>query len=199
MRRWTTMAGLAVLPAFLSGCGALGLSSSPEPEASTPEPGSNWLLLAEGDTAPSPSTGYPAGAAAPTATSGAGLATTTPTPTATASATCSDDGVTFGPISGATVVASATSAKVTWHSTGGTDLLRYRVTAISQNLVTGHQRDIGYTALTPTKNCGPISATITGLDPKTEYVFSVDAVVRRESGSGTRAATVARSSVTSTT
>jgi hypothetical protein len=51
----------------------------------------------------------------------------------------------------------------------------------------------------PSRPCGRMSATITGLDRRTGYVFSVDAVVYRRSGDGTHAATVARSLVRYTT
>ena len=62
----------------------------------------------------------------------------------------------------------------------------------------GAQRDVGFVTVRPTTSCGQMSATITNLSPKSNYVFSVDAVVLRKSGDGTYAATVARSYPTRT-
>jgi hypothetical protein len=71
--------------------------------------------------------------------------------------------------------------------------VEFKLYAISQDLVVGGQRDVGYTTVKPRTPCGQMSATITNLSPKTHYVFSVDAVATRRSGDGTHAATVARS------
>ena len=62
----------------------------------------------------------------------------------------------------------------------------------------GEQRDIGWTVVTPEATCGYMTATVTGLDRDTRYVFSVDAVSRRTGSDGTYAATVARSGVVKT-
>jgi hypothetical protein len=104
-----------------------------------------------------------------------------------------------GAINGADVKASSTSAAVTFYNPGGQYLVEYRVTAISQDLVDGTQRDVGWTVITPGATCGYLTATVTGLDPRTRYVFSVDEVTRRLGKDGTQASTVARSGVVSTT
>jgi len=53
--------------------------------------------------------------------------------------------------------------------------------------------------ITPGSTCGYLTATVTGLDPRTRYVFSVDEVTKRVGKDGTQAATIARSGVVSTT
>jgi hypothetical protein len=88
---------------------------------------------------------------------------------------------------------------VSWYNVGGYNLVQFRITATSQDPVGGPQRDVGWLVVPPSLPCGWMSATITGLDRKTGYVFSVDAVVHRRSGDGTHAATVARSRVIYTT
>ena len=84
---------------------------------------------------------------------------------------------------------------VSWYNVGGYNLVQFRLTATSQDVVGGRQRDVGWRVVPPSLPCGQMSATITGLDRHTGYVFSVDAVVYRRSGDGTHAATVARSLV----
>jgi len=102
-------------------------------------------------------------------------------------------------LAGATVVPGRTSAAVTFYNQGGSDLIEYRITAISQDVVVGRQRDVGWTVMTPGSGCGFLTATVSGLDPKTHYVFSVDAVTTKIGQDGTQAATVARSLVVRTT
>ncbi|HEX5204441.1 MAG TPA: hypothetical protein VFW27_31335, partial [Actinoplanes sp.] len=96
------------------------------------------------------------------------------------------------------VVPAGGSAAVTFYNYGGNDLVEYRITAISQDLVAGRQRDVGWTVMTPGAGCGYLTATITGLDARTGYVFSVDAVTTKLGRDGTRAETVARSGVVKT-
>jgi hypothetical protein len=52
--------------------------------------------------------------------------------------------------------------------------------------------------MTPGGGCGYLTATVTGLDAKTRYVFSVDEVTTQLGRDGTRAETVARSGVVTT-
>ena len=92
----------------------------------------------------------------------------------------------------------ATSAAVTFYNPGGNSLVEYRITAISQDLAIGEQRDVGWTVLTPGTGCGFLTATVVGLDPRTDYVFSVDEVTTRHGRDGTESATVARSGVVRT-
>ncbi len=198
------MAVLLAVPVLLSGCGAVGLSSSTPSGSSSSSAsssgtagGKSWLVVDQGTPAPSAAPVHGASGDSlpwtPLGTSGNGgpAATATPTPT------CGSYAFDFSRISGATAVTSATSAVVTWNNRDGDDLQQFRVTAVSQDLVGGKQRDVGWVTVTP-KVCGQTSATITGLDRRTGYVFSVDAVVPRHSGDGTYAATIARSGVVRT-
>jgi fibronectin type III domain protein len=157
----------------------------------------SWVVLVSGSATPSPTSTYRS--PSPSATAGAAHAATTTGPTTTPSATaCADSEVDLKNINGATVTTTATTGTVTWYNPGGANLVEYRVTAISQDVANGQQRDVGWTVVTPTTSCGYLSATVTGLDSKTRYLFSVDAVTTRLGMEGTRAATVARSAVTAT-
>jgi hypothetical protein len=191
---------LTLVPLLLSGCSALGLDSAPSPgggSSAAASPGPSWIVVAQGSATPSPGPSYPAATATPSAATGlpGGGA---PTPTGTPTATCSPNTFNFSKISVAGVTAGTTSAAVSWYNVGGYHLVQFRLTAISQDLKGGPQRDIGWVTVKPTMPCGQMNATITGLDRQTAYVFSVDAVVLRRSGDGTHAATVARSGVTYT-
>lgn len=209
MTRIKQLAALLLVPGLLSGCGALGLSaaspgSSPSSPGSSPSGatgGKTWLVADQGTPTPTPSAvpGHAAsgdGWSLPWTPLGAGgkvgaAVSARPTPA------CFTNNVAFSRIAGATAVASTTSAVVSWYNDGGYNLRQFRVTAISQDLVGGKQRAVGWVTVTPTQ-CGPMSATITGLDRGTGYVFSVDAVVGRTAGDGTQAATIARSGVVRT-
>jgi hypothetical protein len=196
MRR-TRWAVLAFVPVLLSGCGVLGLSSPPASSggggATTSPSGPSWIVVAQGSATPSP---VPSGGApAPTMASGFLPLPNTPIPIGTPSVSCSPNTFNFTKIAAADVTPSTTSAVVSWYNVGGYNLKEFRLTAISQDLLGGRQRDIGFVVVTPSVPCGPMTAKITGLDRKTGYVFSVDAVVQRRSGDGTHAATVARSHV----
>jgi hypothetical protein len=192
------LAALAVAPFLLSGCGMLdtlaggpagtvGGSASPAPSAAP------WIAGAVGSPAPSPATGAPRVSASTPDIYGFLPRAGANTPRVKPSATCAPASYNFARIDSLTVVPGATSATVSWYNLGGYHLVQFRVTAVSQDLHSGRQRDIGFTTITPTTPCGPVSATITGLDSGTHYVFSVDAVVLRRSGDGTHAATVYRS------
>jgi hypothetical protein len=196
-RRWAV---LALVP-LLSGCGALGLAGAGPPGAgatATPQPtGPGWIVVAGGSATPSPMPSY--GAARPSPVGGfLPLGATPETPFGTPTVVCSPNTFNFSQIAAADVTPSTTSAVVSWYNIGGYNLVQFRLTAISQNLVVGAQRDVGWVTVAPKTPCGPMSARVTGLDRKTDYVFSVDAVVLRRSGDGTRAATVARSHVART-
>jgi hypothetical protein len=197
-KRWTM---LLLVPMLLSGCGALGMSpapgGSPSPSVN-PSPGPGWIVVAPGSATGSPSAGFPSLTPAPGVGDGFLPIVARPTPTRTRTWACAANMFTFTKIAGAGVVAGTTSAVVGWYNVGGFNLMEFRVTAISQDLKSGSQRDIGWVTAKPSTPCGQMSATITGLDRTTGYVFSVDAVVLRHSGSGTRATTIARSGVVRT-
>ena len=189
-RRW--LGPLLLAPLMVGGCATDGGSTA----TAVPTPsGSPWVNVLNGNATPSPA---PTGYTATPSTFPTGflpVTSTSPTPPAGGS-TCAPQR--FNGIGGATVVPSSTSAAVTWWNPGGSDVVQYRVTAITQDSVVGEQRDVGWTVVTPGTDCGFLTATVTGLDAATDYVFSVDAVMTRLASDGTRAATVARSVVTRT-
>jgi hypothetical protein len=189
---------LAVAVLFLSGCGAFSSSSSSGSSSSAGAAGANgggqsWIVTAQGKATPSP-TPTSGGTPSPSVsfgflplTGGAAAGYATPTPT------CSPNMFNFSRIAGLDVTPSSTSAKLSWYNVGGENLIEFRLYAISQDLVVGKQRDVGYAVVKPKTPCGQMDATIPKLSPKTHYVFSVDAVVLRRSGDGTHSATVFRS------
>ena len=194
MRRWLLLGG-AVALLMLSGCGKSGTTATAAPSPS----GTPWVIAVTGSATPSPSASVVTVTTSPYPTGFLPLASTSPTAAATPTGSCTPNNGS-GTIAGATVVAGSTSAAVTFFNSGGSNLRQYRVTAISQDLVTGAQRDVGWTVVTPGTACAYQTVTITGLDPKTHYVFSVDAVWAQVGGrDGTYAATVARSGVIATT
>lgn len=188
------LAALTVLPFLLSGCGLTGGSGTGGAGA-TPAPSSTpWIVGAQGSPAASPTVSRPS------ASVGAGdvfaflpLPARTGTPRVNPRATCAPATYDFSRIGALSVTPGTTSATVGWYNVGGYNLVQFRVTAISQDVHLGKQRDIGFVTITPANPCGPITGTVAGLDRKTHYIFSVDAVVTRRSGDGTHAATVYRS------
>jgi hypothetical protein len=181
----------------LSGCSAFssssGSSSSSSSATGSSGGGKSWIVSAPGRATPSP-TPTSGGTPSPSVSfgflplgAGGGSGYGTPTPT------CSPNMFNFSRIVGLDVTPAATTAKLSWYNVGGKNLVEFRLYAISQDLVVGKQRDVGYTVVKPRTPCGQMDATIPKLSPKTHYVFSVDAVVVRRSGDGTHSATVFRS------
>jgi hypothetical protein len=197
-RMWAV---LLLAPVLLSGCGVLGGGSvsggGTASAAGAPSAGPGWVVVSRGSATPSARPSYPA--TSPTPVAGGFLPLGPPTPTRTPISTCSPNLFDFSKIGPADVVPGRTSAVVSWYNVGGYNLVQFRVTATSQDPVGGKQRDVGWLVVPPNRPCGWMSATITGLERRTGYMFSVDAVVHRRSGDGTHAATVARSLVTYTT
>jgi hypothetical protein len=194
---------LLLLPFLLSGCGVhntlTGGGNSPSSAGGSPAPSATpWIVVNQGSTMPTPGPSY--GKASPSASATGGfLALPTGGAVAAPAATCSPATYDFSLIDALTVTPGPTSGTANWYNVGGYNLVQFRMTAISQDVVNGKQRNVGWVTVTPTKPCGPVSATITGLNRRTHYVFSVDAVVTRRSGDGTHAATVFRSGVVATT
>ena len=182
---------LAVLPVLLAGCGSA--KETPKAEETT---GPGWLVMEQGTRPASPVPRY--GKASPTPDLTLPPLPKTSSPTRKPGSSCAPAPRNAGPINGLDVRPSSTSAIVTWYHPGGGNIVDYRVTAISQDLRVGAQREVGWTQAVPAR-CGPVSATVPGLDPGTPYVFSVDAVMTRTGLDGTYTRTVARSGVVSTT
>lgn len=196
-KRWS----LLLAPLLITGCSAVPGWPTAIPATTSTEPGAtgtnSWIVVAEGRPTPSAT---PRRAALPSPTPPVGfLPLATPAPRPTPAPSCTDADSRVGKINGLDVVPGPGTAVVTWMHAGSTDFVEYRVTAVSQDLVTGTQRDIGWTTVTPTKPCSTLSVTLTGLDRRTSYTFSLDAVFRRTSGDGNRASTVARAIAVSTT
>jgi len=179
----TLLAGL-----LLSGCGAKATPTTASPSTGTA--GSDWIVVAPGSATPSPK---PSSGVVPTPTAVTSFAPAAPVTRLLPSPTCTLDNPDFAHMLALDVTPGTTSAKVAWFNSGGYSLLEYRVTATSQDIVFGKQRDIGWVVVKPATPCGPVSVTVPNLDRKTRYVFSVDAVVTRRSGDGTHAATLFRS------
>jgi hypothetical protein len=190
-RRWLGM--LVLVPLLLGGCGSADETTA----TAVPDPsGTPWVLVADGTATPSPAPSGGTGTPSPFASGFLPLPSAAPTATPAPTAACV--GKPRGMLGYATAVTAATSARVTWYNSGGNDLVEYRVTAIAQDLTVGEQRDVGWTVITPGSSCRYLTATLTGLDRATDYVFSVDAVRTREGTDGTMAETVARSLPTRT-
>lgn len=69
------------------------------------------------------------------------------------------------------VVPAVGAATVTWPA-GDTAAVRgYRVSAVSQQLVPGTQPPVRQQTVAQPARCGPVSVTMTGLTPRTPYVF----------------------------
>ncbi|OJF11264.1 hypothetical protein [Couchioplanes caeruleus] len=196
-RRWL----LLLAPLLLVGCGGLnGSSATPAESTSTQAPtdsSDDWLVVAQGKATPSPSptSGVPP-YPFPTVSAATGVSSRAASAAqAVPSSTCSVREVHFSRITSLDVVAGTTTATATWTDFSGNNLVEYRLTALSQDLKPGPQRDIGWVRVGSKEACTTLTATIRNLDRKTGYVFSLDAVVTRQSGGGTRAGTIMRTGV----
>jgi hypothetical protein len=188
-----------VAPLLLVGCGPVPGGSAPgagsTAGAGGVTAGNEWLVVAPGSATPSPRPSIRV-SPSPSAVAVAPIASRVPpAPVARVMPTydCIPDTPDFARVLDLTVVPGTTSAKISWFNTGGYNLVEYRITAQSQDLVFGRQRDVGWVKVKPVGPCGPVSVTLPNLDRKTTYIFSVDAVVVRRSGDGTHAATIFRS------
>jgi hypothetical protein len=184
-------------PLLLGGCAKAATSAQ---AAVAPSAGATpWIAMTGGTAAPSPTPTISYSSPAPFPTGFLPISSGRPTPTPTGSGDCASIKFQPGTINSATAVAGPTNATVSWYNPGGADLVEYRVTAIAEHqLSVGAQRDIGWTVIKPGSGCGFMSAPVTGLDRRTSYVFSVDAVFTKLDQDGTWASTVARSIPTTT-
>jgi hypothetical protein len=183
-----------VLPLLLTGCYS---SSSTPAEEESAAAGRNWVVVDEGDPTASPEVTFGTASPAPSLT--LPLPTGSVPPAGTPSSTCTPvQRITT--INGLAVDPGSDAAVVTWYHPGGGNIVDYRVTAVSQNLQVGLQKESEWTRSVPEK-CGDVSITVTGLEPKTPYIFTVDVVMKRANFSleGNYTRTIARSGVVSTT
>ena len=79
---------------------------------------------------------------------------------------------------GLTAVPGAGSATVKWWNIGDPALQGYQLAAVSQNFVTGMQPPWKWLAVQPGIGCTEMTATFTGLDTGSAYVFVLHAVVQ---------------------
>lgn len=189
---------LLAVPLLLAGCSSSSSSSGDgDDSGGSGNPGRNWILFDQGSVSATPSATY--GTASPTPSPTLPTLSSSSSPRPTPSPTCSPM-QNIKKIDGMDVVPSSTSAVVTWYNPGGSDIVDYRITAASQILVKGMQPELGWTRSMPAK-CGFVSATVTGLQPATPYIFTVDKVRTRANLGldGNQTETVARSHVVSTT
>ncbi|WP_328460325.1 fibronectin type III domain-containing protein [Actinoplanes sp. NBC_00393] len=189
-KRSAVALSVIALPLLLAGC-----ASAAEKAEEAASGGPEWILVEEGKATPSPTVKY--GTASPTPSETLPTLPATSSPTSRPSAGCTPVQK-IGGINGLGVEPGSTSAVVTWYHPGGGNIVDYRVTAISQDLRSGAQSEVGWTQVAPA-TCGDVTATVTGLEPGTDYVFSVDAVMSRAGLDGITTRTVARSQVVSTT
>jgi hypothetical protein len=192
-RRWLMLGGFAAV-LLLSGCKSSTAATTPVPSASGPA----WVITTQGSATPTPTPSVWTRTVTPLPSGFLPLPSITGTVTSTPSGSCTPDNG-RGTIAGLTVVPGSTSAAVTFFNPGGSTLQQFRVTAISEDLVPGPQRDVGWTVVTPGTPCAYQTVTITGLTAKSHYVFSVDAVWSALGDrDGTTASTIARSGVITT-
>ncbi|MFC7533701.1 fibronectin type III domain-containing protein [Actinoplanes sp. GCM10030250] len=191
-KRSAVVLSVIALPLLLAGCG----STSEKVQEEKARTGNDWILVEQGKATPSPT--VKVGKASPTpADTLPTLPAVTTSPTVKPTPSCTPV-QSIGGINGLDVVPGSTSAVVTWYHPGGGNIIDYRVTAMTQDLDVGSQTEVGWTKVTPA-TCGDVSATVTGLEAGTPYVFSVDVVKKRAGRDGTYTETVARSQVVSTT
>ncbi|BAL88229.1 hypothetical protein AMIS_30090 [Actinoplanes missouriensis 431] len=184
------LAALTLLPVTLAGCEAT------EEEAAARQAGESWLLVEQGQKVAEEEEKP---AAPPVAEQEDELPELEPAEEAEALDPRCTGAHRPGRITVAAVTPAATTATVTWYHPGDPTVTTYKVTAISQSLVIGAQPEIGWTDAEPGEGCAEVTATVTGLEAGTPYVFSVDAVRQPTWQNGVRTATVARSGVVSTT
>ncbi|MFI5496008.1 hypothetical protein [Actinoplanes sp. NPDC051859] len=202
VRTWILrLAAAALLPVLLSGCDvpeALGGKGSAKEADQAAEPAAGWIVVKQGAKAPEKTA--PKAVPTPSATVPPAKPAAAPAPAQTGRSTdlrCSEN-YQPGKIDGLDTTIGSTSATVRWLDTGDKSVLTYRVTSISQQLNSGAQPPLVWQEVKPAKGCAMLSAVITGLKPKTPYMFSVDIVRATSWQNGLMAATVARSPVIKT-
>jgi hypothetical protein len=171
MRHVTTVLAVAVCALATGGCGS-GDGTTPA-AAPSPSPGSTWSVLVSGSATPSPTPSR--GSARPTAAASASLPSANPSctkvwpPTERVMIP-----VEVTPISG--------GFKVEWPRQYESN---YRVTAVTQKLVSGAQPEPVWKNVPAGTGC-TISTTITGLISGDPYIVWLDAPNTGHEADGTR-------------
>lgn len=195
-RRRTAVLVAGSALAALSGCSAIGLSTSADgsTDAATGATSNSksWTLVSAGARTPTPGAiaGY---SPSPTPTFKL-VPLPTASPSGSATGGCSGSQP-LGRLAGLDVTPATTSARVTWPDIGDPTLVQYRLTAIAQDIVGGSQADLTWVEVEPTTRCATLTATISGLTSGRPYIFSLDAVLKNYNSDGNRTSTIARSLV----
>ena len=162
VRRGVIAAALVVLPA-LTGCGALGLGSTPNATSSADPAGDgdSWVVVQQGSATPS---AVPTrGTASPTAS--ASFLGTPP-------AGCPDDRSAGPVLIPLTTAVGSGSITASWRRQGDSS---YRIAAVPQELVGGEQPAVGWQPVTAPRSGCTVTATVRGLTPGKPYVIWMDA------------------------
>jgi hypothetical protein len=99
---------------------------------------------------------------------------------------------------GLTVEPGAGAGTVTWYNAGDPSLESYRLAAIPQNLVAGHQPPVRWQTIPAGAGCRTMTAIVRDLDRRAPYIFWLDAVRTSPGLDGNRTNTIARSLVVQT-
>jgi hypothetical protein len=175
------VAGVAA--ATVGGCSVLGLSGGGKGGATATRSGQvqlpeNTVFVAG---SPQPSPALPTGSPVRTPLAQLpSLPSSSPYPKSSLSAipTVCTGRLQAGVRNGLTAVAGTGSAEVTWWNVGDPALQGYQLAAVSQNFVTGTQPPWKWLAVAPSTGCTQITATVTGLDSGSAYIFVLHAVVQ---------------------
>ncbi|MEU7904023.1 hypothetical protein [Actinoplanes sp. NPDC049118] len=184
MRFMKVLLPLLALPVALGGCGLLGMGSATPEASATPTPGDTWLVVASGSPTPSPNPSF----------SGSRPPALPPVSFLPVDPACAKDnsmvreGQALIPLK---VVPGPGRLTVTWPRQYQSD---YRVTAVKQPLVSGHQPEYSWQSVPPGTGC-TITATITGLKKGTPYIVWLDAPNTGYERDGTRRPYSGRSGV----
>jgi hypothetical protein len=158
------------VPFLLGGCGALGLGgaatparSAPPSAAPGPVTGAGWVVVATGSATANPSPSYPAGAPSP--------ALPPVSFVRVSRSSCPqtwDINAVWIPV---TVTPGVGKLTVSWPRQWDSG---YRITAVPQRLVAGHQATPTWQTVPPGTGC-TVTATISGLKAGAPYVVWLDA------------------------
>jgi hypothetical protein len=184
--RWAAAGTVLAAGCLLTGCTATGADPSVSPAAATAAaPGSSWFLSAGGDGTDHTGT-----------ISGPGDDFSVPQPPRPDLSTLN---VPYSPVGVAPtltpkpddcrgssqprrvspgVTAGAGSATVTWQAVGDSAVTAYRVSAVSQQLVTGTQPAPPQQTVGQAAGCSPMSLTFGGLTSGVPYVFWLEEQTR---------------------
>jgi len=178
MRKALGLSALLLLPVTLGACGALGLDTTavPDPGTSTaPGPVGNagWLVTATGSATPKPSPSYGTGTPSPALP---------PVSFLPVDPGCAKSWTVEPVLIPMRITPGKGSLTVTWPRHYDSD---YRITAVPQMLVSGHQPAYQWKTVPAGTGC-TVATTITGLTSGKPYVVWLDAPNSGYERDGTR-------------